>query len=414
MLSQSAAIFGTAVFSAETIPWFLGQMDEAYPLWSWTVISLLSGSLLFVLLLSLAQWWVRPAHAFFALIYLLSLLSWPFGVLPDAQVFEGIHWLKYVLTIAVAMATISFTTPLACVYLAVASLTYYTIRMIPQGGGASWQVAAVETIYEIILGTAVIIIVTMLRQASSVVDSAQSTALDRYGIAVRQHAMEVERVRVDAIVHDSVLMTLISATRADTAQERALAATMAGNAIDHLQDAATANPDDGAMMSMTELASRVTETAQGFPSSFTVRMSSLGSRSVSVGVGDELHCAAMQAMVNSIQHAGGSEVFRWVAINALMPDGIEIVIGDAGSGFSLSTVPEERLGVRISILERVAHSGGLATVASRPQHGTVVTIRWPRAIDMGVVTGAPTGQRSRASNDGSSCELPHDGVAGAL
>ena len=46
-------------------------------------------------------------------------------------------------------------------------------------------------------------------------------------IAVRQHATEVERVQVDAIVHDSVLTTLLSAAGAGTPEEQALAARMA-------------------------------------------------------------------------------------------------------------------------------------------------------------------------------------------
>ena len=80
-------------------------------------------------------------------------------------------------------------------------------------------------------------------------DAAQATALDRYSHAVRQHALEVERVQVDSIVHDSVLTTLLSAARAYTPEAKELAARMAGAAIGHLRDAALVSPDDSSTVS---------------------------------------------------------------------------------------------------------------------------------------------------------------------
>ena len=70
----------------------------------------------------------------------------------------------------------------------------------------------------------------MLRQAAEAVDSAQEAALERYDVAARQHATENERVKVDALVHDSVLTTLLSAAAAGSPEEQALAARMARDA----------------------------------------------------------------------------------------------------------------------------------------------------------------------------------------
>ena len=89
---------------------------------------------------------------------------------------------------------------------------------------------------------------SMLRGAATQVDRAQQTALERYSHAVRQHAIEAERVQVDAIVHDSVLTTLLSAARAYTPEAKELAATMAGNAIGHLREAVAVAPDSDAMV----------------------------------------------------------------------------------------------------------------------------------------------------------------------
>jgi signal transduction histidine kinase len=56
---------------------------------------------------------------------------------------------------------------------------------------------------------------------------------------------------------------------------------------------------------------------------------------------------------------------------------LEIEIGDTGVGFVFDDVPTERLGLRVSIIERVANAGGRADIVSRPGEGTVVTILWP-------------------------------------
>ena len=88
--------------------------------------------------------------------------------------------------------------------------------------------------------------------------------------------------------------------------------------------------------------------------------------------------AAVQAMVNSVQHAGkGANVSRWLAVREFTPVGLEVEVGDTGTGFAPDEVPNERLGVRVSIVERVANAGGTAEVDSQPGEGTVVTIRWP-------------------------------------
>ncbi len=382
VISCSVAVFGI-VFGAQTVPWLLGQLDEAYPIWLWIVVPALFGMLIVVLILSFAKIWVRQAHGTFALLYLAVLISWPFAVIPGSDIFTGIHWLNYLITVATAMAAIAFNWVWGTVYLFVAPLIYVIIRAMPVGGNAGWELAILEGMYALILGGAVMIIVTMLRQAASSVDAAQATALDRYSHAVRQHATEVERVQVDSIVHDSVLTTLISAARAYTPQAKELAAVMAGNAIGHLRDAAAASPDDGSTVRFTTLVDRISDAASALASPVEVRVRSVGTRSLPVQAAEALYSAAVQAMVNSLQHAGEAGVTRWVAVRGIRPDGIEVVVGDTGAGFALSDVPNERLGVRVSIIERVANAGGRAVIQSAPGEGTIVSIRWPHGAGPG-------------------------------
>jgi signal transduction histidine kinase len=337
--------------------------------------------------------WVRQAHGLFAVLYLITLVSWPFMVMPEADIFAGIHWLNYLITVATSMAAIAFSTMVGTIYLFTAPTIYLVVRMTPLGGGAPWQLALLEGIYALILGAAVVVIITMLRQAAASVDGAQAMALDRYGHAVRQHATEVERVQVDSIVHDSVLTTLISAARAYTPQAKQLAATMAGNAIGYLRDAAATSPDDGTTVRLSVLAERISDAATALSSPFTVSVGGIGNRSIPVSASETIYSAAVQAMVNSLQHAGEHGITRWVEVRGSAPAGIEVIVGDNGVGFSMVDVPPERLGVRVSIIERAANVGGSATITSAPGKGTVVTIRWPHS------SGGESARRAEAGGD---------------
>lgn len=49
---------------------------------------------------------------------------------------------------------------------------------------------------------------------------------------------------------------------------------------------------------------------------------------------------------------------------------------DKGTGFDTGQVPHGRLGVRRSIIERVAEHGGQATIRSARGRGTEVCLRW--------------------------------------
>jgi signal transduction histidine kinase len=57
------------------------------------------------------------------------------------------------------------------------------------------------------------------------------------------------------------------------------------------------------------------------------------------------------------------------------------VISDDGRGFDADAVPADRLGLRVSIRERVDAVGGSASVRSTPGGGTVVVLEWaPGAV----------------------------------
>jgi signal transduction histidine kinase len=97
--------------------------------------------------------------------------------------------------------------------------------------------------------------------------------------------------------------------------------------------------------------------------------------------------AVREALANVASHAGTGEA--WVEISLPerggrgagpagleLPAGLEVTVRDAGVGFDPAHIDPARLGVRRSIIERVADWGGQASVQSAPGAGTVVSLRW--------------------------------------
>jgi signal transduction histidine kinase len=89
-----------------------------------------------------------------------------------------------------------------------------------------------------------------------------------------------------------------------------------------------------------------------------------------------------EALSNVAAHAGTAEAFVEVtsigpAENAGAPQRLQVSVRDFGTGFDLAHVEAARLGLRRSIVERVADCGGKASIWSAPGEGTLVCVSWP-------------------------------------
>jgi signal transduction histidine kinase len=79
-----------------------------------------------------------------------------------------------------------------------------------------------------------------------------------------------------------------------------------------------------------------------------------------------------EAMLNATRH-GQPPVTAYAEIG---PNGVEAFVRDRGEGFDLAEIPEDRLGVRASILGRMERHGGTARVRRR-EDGTEVALTLP-------------------------------------
>lgn len=377
ILSRTAAAFGL-LFFVQTFFLALAQTEHVHEQQQWTqLVALLLFITVFATCASaLLQRGVRISTGLFAGVYLLAIATWPLANRTPLEPADGTHWLYSLLTVSTALAVIALPARLAAVYLFLAPAVYAVSGFVTSDGGTTREQAILEAVYSILLGGAILVIITMLRQAATAVDRAQAAAFESYAEAVRQHATEVERVQVDSIVHDSVLTTLLSAARATTPEAKALAARMAADAIGFLRQAALIGPVEGVTVSIATVARQVADTAESLGVPFDVRLSGLPARSMPAAAAEAVQSASTQAMVNSVQHAGEG-ANRWLEIRGTGPVGIAVAVGDDGRGFVPEEVPTGRLGLRVSILDRLVTAGGEAEVDTQPGEGTIVTIRWP-------------------------------------
>ncbi|MEH3032984.1 MAG: PspC domain-containing protein [Aeromicrobium erythreum] len=233
-------------------------------------------------------------------------------------------------------------------------------------------------------------LVTQERGWNALVDLASATVVALVGIALllgpwivrlvtdlgrerRERIRSQERADVAAHLHDSVLQTLAllqknagdQATVATLArrQERELRAWLYGDEQTDGDTWATA---------LRAVAAEVEQTHQ-----VAVEVVVVGDAPLDADLA-ALVRAAREALVNAARHAGVDRVDVYGETDGRQ---VEVFVRDRGAGFDPTDVPEDRMGVRGSIVGRVERHGGTATVRSAPGEGTEVALRMPvRAV----------------------------------
>jgi signal transduction histidine kinase len=111
--------------------------------------------------------------------------------------------------------------------------------------------------------------------------------------------------------------------------------------------------------------------------------------------------ATRQALHNAAKHGGGA-----ISVYSEAHDGvIEVFVRDHGEGFDVQAIPEDRLGIRESIIGRLRRKGGSVDIVSRPGWGTEVRMRMPLNED------AELGQDSAAAYQPDEGSKRHQGGA---
>lgn len=179
-----------------------------------------------------------------------------------------------------------------------------------------------------------------------------------------------ERADVAAHLHDSVLQTLalIQKNAADPQQVARLARAQERDLRQWMYAAAPAAEES--LAAALRAAAADVEDTHGVP----VEVVTVGDLPASDEVAG-LVLAAREAMVNAAKHSRAARIDVFAEAEG---DAAEVFVRDRGVGFDPSSVPEDRLGLRGSIVDRMERYGGVATVRSAPGEGTEVRLRLGR------------------------------------
>jgi signal transduction histidine kinase/phage shock protein PspC (stress-responsive transcriptional regulator) len=88
--------------------------------------------------------------------------------------------------------------------------------------------------------------------------------------------------------------------------------------------------------------------------------------------------ATREAVTNAAKHAGTGQIDVYAEVS---PAAVDVFVRDRGRGFDPDRVPEDRHGLRHSIIDRMERHGGTAAVLSTPGEGTEVRLHLPRQED---------------------------------
>ncbi|MFC4604036.1 sensor histidine kinase [Rhodococcus kronopolitis] len=192
--------------------------------------------------------------------------------------------------------------------------------------------------------------------------------------AAAQHARTVERERFDALIHDGVMSTLLSASRqgATPSVARQSAATM--RQLDSLRSGPGLHEHFADPEVLSHLRTAATEVAENATLQ-TLRHPATATVSMPADAVRAMGGALAEALRNSIAHAGPDA--RQSVVVTIAPDRLSICITDHGIGFDPDSVPTHRLGIAVSIRARMEQvPGGSAHIDSRPADGTRVHLTW--------------------------------------
>jgi len=208
-------------------------------------------------------------------------------------------------------------------------------------------------------GVAAIVLI-VVAVAAFVVPYAVHAWAERMG-ARAAHVREVQRAEIAAHLHDSVLQTLaLIQNRAGASSE---VARLARAQERELRDWLFA----GTTPAGSDLASELRDTAAAVELDYPARVEIVVVGEPPSVANAAVLAAAREAMVNAARHVGG-EISVYLEAS---PGAVDVFVRDRGPGVDLASLPDDRLGIRESIIGRMTRAGGTATV--RPGAGGIGT-----------------------------------------
>lgn len=303
----------------------------------------------------------------------LVIVTWYFAVPPGTALGEDFYpWAWWGVGLSAVAGFGAFPPARAILLFISLDVFWFVARFFPSYGAAGLWLNLQDTLLTFLFAALFGSLIFVTRYEASKVDEASALALDAATAQARVEAAVREKARLDALVHDKVLTTLILAAKAGSAEEQQAVAEMAINAITNLNQ--VQNESLGGPVTGQSFFDALEKMAAGQAPDIQISRRDQAKISIPADVASALNEATLQAILNAQQHAGKGATLELHAKSN--QSGIKLVVKDNGRGFRMSRVPKSRLGVRVSIIQRLQSVGGRAFVDSRPGAGTAIILEW--------------------------------------
>ncbi|HEX5620693.1 MAG TPA: PspC domain-containing protein [Solirubrobacteraceae bacterium] len=232
------------------------------------------------------------------------------------------------------------------------------------GGGLVflWLNNALQPARDVLLAVVVVLIAATLILAPWWVRLVRGLTAER-----AERIRSQERAEVAAHLHDSVLQTLaLMQKRVDDPREVAALARRQERELRAWLNGRRGPGDDATVANALEAAAAEVEEAHGVP----VEVVAVGDAPLDARA-EALVAAAREALVNAAKFAPDGPVALYAEV---APERIEVFVRDRGPGFEPDRVPDDRRGVRESIVGRMERHGGRAVLHTAPGEGTEVEL----------------------------------------
>lgn len=364
---------GALAYTALSVEKIVSQSPAFGPLWSWGAAAAIFGPLLFAAALSprLSARPIRMLAGVSAVSQLLTLATLvpalPDGVLDNRY---GSPWPLGVVVIGSAAAAVAWRPAITWPYVA-AVIALLGLDRYLASAGTMPDIATQDALHACLFTAVFTSLALAIRRAGRQLDETSDRAVADTRLLATADARVRERSLVEALVHDNVLVALLASSRRhDDAARSARAALERLDELEHRDADLEHEPLDPQSWVWRMQAA----TTQIDPAARFSHEESPDATPVPADVGSAIVEASAEALRNSVIHAGPAS--RAVHVR-LTSKRVEVTVLDDGRGFDVAAVGEARLGIAISIRDRMQTlPGGRAVIVSRPGLGTRVAIGW--------------------------------------
>jgi signal transduction histidine kinase len=370
-----------------SIPYARAELSHAQ--WWWVAVfctGLVGTTVLMVVRAARTQSVRGPAVAY-ALLTLgaVATAAWGLPEVPTARE----PWIWWLIGPSVVCAAIWAGLAWGTAYGAVLGFCFTVFRTTSAGGSADLRTAISQGLFAPAAALVIAAVALGMLKAARRADALAQAAYVREAAAAMDRALAAERDQLDRLVHDDVLTTLTAAAHAQDRAAVEATKSLASATLVKLEELCSKADMDGAVTLSGLMQLAQTSALQVSPAVLfgAALPESLHGEKLPAGAAEALLASTREALRNAVRHARPHHIaVNWSATREGPQLRVSSRVEDDGTGFDVGSVPADRLGLRLSMAERMRDAGGACSVSSEPGVGTTVELAW---------TGASTHPDSR-------------------